>query len=165
MNSMTDGKRPRTKPPETRREELMDAAERLFLRNGVGATTVEQITAAAAVAKGTFYLYFASKDDVRAALGERFAQRHLAHVQAASVDADWATQLKAWARTSVDFYLSSVELHDMLFYEGARRRAKAWSTTWSSTTSRRCSRRASRPAHGRSKPDLPPCSCSAASTA
>src|ERR1035438_2043651 len=55
---------PRTKPPETRRDELMNAAERLFLSEGVAATTIEQITSAAAVAKGTFYLYFSSKDDV-----------------------------------------------------------------------------------------------------
>ena len=40
--------RPRTKPPETRRTELMDAAQRLFLEHGVGPTTIEQITAGAA---------------------------------------------------------------------------------------------------------------------
>ena len=39
----------------------MNAAERLFLEQGVAETTIEQITLAADVAKGTFYLYFESK--------------------------------------------------------------------------------------------------------
>ena len=71
-------RRRRTKPPEERRDELMNAAERLFLAHGFGPTTIEQVTAAAQVAKGTFYLYFKSKDDVRSGLGDRFARDHLA---------------------------------------------------------------------------------------
>jgi AcrR family transcriptional regulator len=113
--------RPRTKPAEMRREELMDAAERLFLDQGVGAVTIEQITAAAGVSKGAFYLHFTSKDDIRFALGERFAEQHLAVVEAAiagAAEADWPGKLKAWARANVDFYLGAVTRHDMLFYEG-----------------------------------------------
>lgn len=65
--------RPRTKPPEARLDELMTSAQRLFLKHGVGSTTIEQITSGAEVAKGTFYLYFSSKEDVLEALRERFA--------------------------------------------------------------------------------------------
>ena len=50
----------------------MDAAEKLFLEQGVAPTTVEQITDGAGVAKGTFYLYFSSKEDILSALGDRF---------------------------------------------------------------------------------------------
>ena len=74
--------RPRTKPPAERRDELMNAARRLFLKQGVAPTTIEQITSGADVAKGTFYLYFSSKEDVLAALGERFAQELLATIKA-----------------------------------------------------------------------------------
>jgi AcrR family transcriptional regulator len=112
--------RPRTKPPEERRDELMSAAERLFLKQGVQDTTVEQITRAAGVAKGTYYLYFATKEDVRAALGDRFAQRHLERVKAAIAEQpadDWKALLTTWAQATVDFYLDSIQLHDMLFYE------------------------------------------------
>jgi Bacterial regulatory proteins, tetR family len=35
--------RPRTKPPEVRRRGLMDAAERLFLAQGIAATSVDAI--------------------------------------------------------------------------------------------------------------------------
>ena len=111
--------RSRTKPPEERRNELMNAAQQLFLQQGVAATTVEQITSIADVAKGTFYLYFSSKDDVLAALGDRYGQERLAKVQAAVAQkpADgWKGKLAAWAEASVFGYLDSIRLHDILFY-------------------------------------------------
>jgi AcrR family transcriptional regulator len=114
--------RPRTKPPEQRRDELMTAAQRLFLEHGVGLTTIEEITSAANVAKGTFYLYFSSKEDVLAALGDRFAQQHLARIEAAIAGTpagDWKGRFATWAAAGVAFYLDSIRLHDVLFY-GAR---------------------------------------------
>jgi AcrR family transcriptional regulator len=111
--------RPRTKPPEERRDELMSAAQRLFLEQGVAPTTIEEITSAADVAKGTFYLYFSSKEDVLAALGDRFAQQHLARIEAAIAAKpadDWKSRLAAWAAAGVAFYLDSIRLHDVLFY-------------------------------------------------
>ncbi len=85
----------------------MDAAERLFLANGVAATTVDHVAAAADVAKGTVYLHFASKQALLSALGERFAERYLAHIKAALAAqpaSDWAGKLAAWAEASVTFY-------------------------------------------------------------
>jgi AcrR family transcriptional regulator len=111
---------PRTKPPEIRREEIMDAAQRLFLRQGVAATTIDDVAAGAGIAKGTIYLHFTSKQTLLAALGERFADKHLACIKAAlaaTSEADWAGKLKAWAEASVTFYLDSIALHDMLFHE------------------------------------------------
>jgi AcrR family transcriptional regulator len=111
--------RPRTKPAEERRDELMNAAQRLFLKHGVGPTTIEQITSGAKVAKGTFYLYFSSKEDVLEALGERFAQEHLAKIKAAIDDiapSDWKGKLAAWAAAGVATYLESIQLHDILFF-------------------------------------------------
>jgi AcrR family transcriptional regulator len=111
--------RPRTKPAEERREELMNAAQRLFLKHGVGPTTIEQITSGAKVAKGTFYLYFSSKDEVLAALGDRFAEEHLAKIKAALDDiapSDWKGKLAAWAASGVTTYLESIQLHDILFF-------------------------------------------------
>ena len=112
--------RPRTKPPEVRREEIMAAAERLFLARGVAATTVDDVAAAADVAKGTVYLHFSSRQALLAALGERFSERHLAHIKAATsakAERDWSGKLAAWAEANVAFYLDSIELHDMLFHE------------------------------------------------
>jgi AcrR family transcriptional regulator len=112
--------RPRTKPPQERRDELMDAAQRLFLEHGVASTTIEQITTTAGVAKGTFYLYFPSKEHVLAALGERFSQQLGVKLQsaiAAKRAGDWKGKLGAWARTAVAVYLDSMRLHDIVFRE------------------------------------------------
>jgi AcrR family transcriptional regulator len=108
--------RPRTKPAEQRRDDLLEAAQRLFLDQGFIPTTIDQIAAAAGVAKGTVYLYFASKDEIRGALGERFARKHLAFMQKAVADAP-ERPLEAWAEASVAFYLEALKLHDMLFFE------------------------------------------------
>jgi AcrR family transcriptional regulator len=111
--------RPRTKPAEERREELMNAAQRLFLKHGVGPTTIEQITTGAAVAKGTFYLYFSSKEDLLAALRSRFGRQLLARIKTAVArngEDDWKGKLASWAEAGVAGYLDSIELHDVLFY-------------------------------------------------
>ncbi|HKN74346.1 MAG TPA: TetR/AcrR family transcriptional regulator [Candidatus Acidoferrum sp.] len=122
----TTKSRPRTKPPEERRDELMNAAQRLFLKQGVASTTIEQITSGADVAKGTFYLYFSSKDDVLAALGDRFGQEHLANIKdaiSAKPIEDWQGKLATWGRACVTYYLDSIRLHDIAFY-GSRPRTR-----------------------------------------
>src|ERR1035441_10143564 len=88
--------RPRTKPPEERRDELMKAARRLFLEQGVGATTIEQITSRADVAKGTFYLYFSSKEQVLAALGGRYGGEPLVKIKAAIADTPEGIGRESW---------------------------------------------------------------------
>jgi AcrR family transcriptional regulator len=91
----------------------MNAAERLFLEYGVAQTTIEQITSAADVAKGTFYLYFSSKEDLRAALGERFAQKHLESVKAALAEQSagaWAAQ-ESGLRLKAPVAAGAVHMH------------------------------------------------------
>jgi len=117
---MKPNARPRTKPREVRRDEIMDAAQRLFLKQGVGSTTIDDIAAGADIAKGTIYLHFPSKQELRIALGERFAKQHLACIEAAMAaqsEQDWKGKLAAWAQACVGFYFDSIALHDMLFYE------------------------------------------------
>lgn len=48
----------------TKKELLLNAAEKLMSKKGYEKTTVEEITNEAGVAKGTFYVYFKSKEDV-----------------------------------------------------------------------------------------------------
>lgn len=56
---------------ESRRGALVDAAFAVFMEKGVAASSVDDIVAAAGVAKGTFYLYFQTKDDAINAVAER----------------------------------------------------------------------------------------------
>jgi TetR/AcrR family fatty acid metabolism transcriptional regulator len=58
-----------------RRAKLVSAAATLFARQGVANTAVSDIVKAAGVAQGTFYLYFASKDDAVLAVVERIADQ------------------------------------------------------------------------------------------
>src|SRR5690348_9176337 len=66
-----------TAPPDRRqrrsaetRERLFRAALDLFAKKGFAETTVEDITEAADVGKGTFFNYFPSKDHILLAFGE-----------------------------------------------------------------------------------------------
>ncbi len=110
----------RTKAPQTRRGDLMDAAERLFLAKGIAATSVDAIVAGAQVAKGTFYLYFASKDAMLVALQQRFVEGFCARLQAAMDrhrPGNWAGRLRSWVEAGVGTYLDNVALHDVVFHD------------------------------------------------
>ncbi len=69
MMPLTAGKRERGK--FERRERLYEAALSLFRTQGYEATTVDQITRQADLAKGTFFNYFPTKDAVLRYLGSR----------------------------------------------------------------------------------------------
>lgn len=62
------GARDRTDSPT--RHELLRAAEAVFATTGYGAVTVADVTAEAGVSRATFYVYFATKAEVFAALAE-----------------------------------------------------------------------------------------------
>jgi AcrR family transcriptional regulator len=59
------------KEPEERKKEILDAAEKLFAERGYEAATVNDILDAVKIAKGTFYYYFKSKEEVLDALIDR----------------------------------------------------------------------------------------------
>ncbi|HXS38984.1 MAG TPA: helix-turn-helix domain-containing protein [Stellaceae bacterium] len=120
--------KPRTKPQSVRREELLRSAERLFIARGAAATSIDDIAAGAEVAKGTFYLYFASKEAMVAALREEFGAVSCARIAAAverCAAADWQGKLAAWVEAGVDSYLDRLRLHDALFHEAGLHRRRA----------------------------------------
>jgi len=79
---------------------------------------VDEVVAGAGVAKGTFYLYFPSKEHLLAALRERFLHQ-LMRRQRSAVDElpqqDWAGRLDAWVSEMVGFYVANAHLHHVLF--------------------------------------------------
>src|SRR5260370_5079270 len=66
------------------RERLFRAALELFAQKGFAETTVEDITKAADVGKGTFFNYFPSKDHILLAFGEMQLGKLEAAIEAAS---------------------------------------------------------------------------------
>ena len=49
---------------EHRKEEIVDAAEKLFFEKGLQVATMDEIAEAAELSKGTIYLYYKSKEDL-----------------------------------------------------------------------------------------------------
>ena len=66
--------------PEDRRRDLMDAAVRVFSAKGVHGATVADIAERAGVAKGTFYLYFDSREHLLGALRQQLVTETVARV-------------------------------------------------------------------------------------
>ena len=63
--------RPVKKQPEQWKKEILDAAKALFLSKGYEETAITDIMELAGGAKGMFYRFFKSKEDVMHALGEQ----------------------------------------------------------------------------------------------
>ena len=66
---------------EEKRQELLNAAEKLFCEKGYEGTSVQDILNVAEMSKGGFYHHFASKEDVIKALCARRAERALAYTE------------------------------------------------------------------------------------
>lgn len=54
----------RQRDKQERRESILEAAERAFIRKGVASTTMEDVAREAELSKGALYLYFQSKDEL-----------------------------------------------------------------------------------------------------
>ncbi|OGR07836.1 MAG: hypothetical protein A3K23_06935 [Desulfobacca sp. RBG_16_58_9] len=65
-----------------RTQEILAAARRVMERHGPETATMEEIAAAAGVAKGTVYLYFQSKDELIQALITQVGEHMLADIEA-----------------------------------------------------------------------------------
>ena len=63
--------RPVKKPPEQWKQEILDAAKALFLSKGYEETSITDIMELAGGAKGMFYRFYESKEEVMHALGDR----------------------------------------------------------------------------------------------
>jgi AcrR family transcriptional regulator len=93
---------------------VFEAAVRLFARQGYAATSVEQITREAGVAKGTFFIHFATKDAVVTQLvrdqvrAARKARDRVIAKGGTPIDALRATVMTLGAEVAADRELSRV---------------------------------------------------------
>lgn len=112
--------------PEVRRREIIEAAERL-LKAGGPDVRVEDVVREAGAAKGTFYLYFPTWDDLlevlRGRLVTAFDEAH--PVPDAGVP-DWLRLFESVAVAFVDAVVAMGGLHAVLFHSDfAQRRPVA----------------------------------------
>lgn len=107
-------------PPADKRRQILDAAVRIFARQGFHATRVSDIADEAGVAYGLVYHYFRSKDDV---LDELFVERWsllLAAIEEADRGGSHRQRLAAVARFIVDSYRYDPDLMKVIIVEVTR---------------------------------------------
>jgi AcrR family transcriptional regulator len=110
---------PLTERQWVRRGELLAAARGVFERDGYHGTTVSAIVQAAGLSQGAFYLYFADKKAVFAALQEEMATLLRRRIYWATRDEPAAGQrLVAGLRTYFEFYEEFAAWNRRLTTEG-----------------------------------------------
>jgi AcrR family transcriptional regulator len=102
-----------------RKQQLLDAAARLFAEQGYAATRVVDIVDAAGVAKGLFYWYFDNKEALFRELAAEI-RRRLRRQQAAAMDpaAPALTRLLQATVASVRFMAENAPFFSLLEVEG-----------------------------------------------
>jgi AcrR family transcriptional regulator len=102
-----------------RKQQLLDAAARLFAEQGYAATRVVDIVEAAGVAKGLFYWYFENKEALFRELAAGI-RRRLRRTQAAAIDDDAPALVRLLQGTvaSVQFMAENAPFFSLLEVEG-----------------------------------------------
>ena len=103
-----------------RKQQLVDAAAELFADHGYAATRIQDICQRAGVAKGLFYWYFPTKQELFAELVRSMRQR-LRKAQAAAMDpaADALVRLRQGSEASVRFQIEHAGYFSLLDVERA----------------------------------------------
>jgi AcrR family transcriptional regulator len=104
--------------PEARKREIMEAAERLLQTHGAR-VRVEDVVREAGVAKGTFFLYFPTWDDLLETVRERLvAEFDTAHPLPTEVagPVDWPAVIDAQAGAYIDFASARQGVGEALFH-------------------------------------------------
>ena len=117
---------PENKDNEERKNEFIDAAEKLFKENGIVETTISAIVKEMDVAKGLFYYYFKSKDDVIEAISNKYNEAFNAMMQESMNKEDYTERLQQFVNNSVKSFrvlhekLNAITDLTKLFDEGVR---------------------------------------------
>ncbi len=117
------GRRRTTLPAAERESQLLEVARGLLLADGPTELTVDKVTAAAQVAKGTFYLYFESKDHLLARLWADYLDAFLDSVQgqlaAATPSASWPAAIDALIEQMIRYDMANAALHRAVFSQAS----------------------------------------------
>lgn len=113
MNGVRDRKL--TKRGTRRREQVLEAAARLFAEQSYHGTTVGDVCDALGVGKGVFYWYFESKDALFSELLESSLYR-LRKAQNAAIEkvGDPVTRIEQGIRASIEFFRANPEVLSLI---------------------------------------------------
>jgi AcrR family transcriptional regulator len=130
------GKAPDRKRAERRRDEILEAAARVFAARGYAGTEVQTVADASGIGKGTIYLYFRSKKALFLAAVDRGMRRlRGAYEQAADAEHDPLDQVAAAVRAYLQFFKDHPECAELLILERAEFRDRKQATYFADRTS------------------------------
>ena len=119
VSSRTASDSPLTERQWVRRGELLEAARRVFERDGYHQATVSAVVQAAGLSQGAFYLYFADKKGIFAALQDEMATLLRRRIYWATRDVANASQrLEAGLQAFFEFYDEYAAYNRRLTIEG-----------------------------------------------
>jgi AcrR family transcriptional regulator len=108
--------------PDERRAELIDAAVRLLRSGREVSNWAQAVTTEADAAKGTFYVYFSSWDDMLVAVRERVQREYVTRYEQLAETPerlDWWAVLDAECDAAIDFIAQPGGLHYAIFHSAA----------------------------------------------
>ncbi|MFF0465245.1 TetR/AcrR family transcriptional regulator [Streptomyces mexicanus] len=105
-----------TKSPDDRRDDILRAAERVFGTTGFERATISELAEAAEIGKGTFYLYFESKDHLLGALWERYVDAIVSTAQEIlSENHAWWPTIDRVMSALIAHAVKNAELHRIVY--------------------------------------------------
>jgi AcrR family transcriptional regulator len=106
--------------PSARRAELLDAAVRVLRSHGPGQSRVEDVTREARTAKGNFYRYFSSWDELLVAVRDHLLDHQIdgfSSRMAGRKHADWWEALEQEVDSFLEFHIGMGRgLHQAIFH-------------------------------------------------
>jgi AcrR family transcriptional regulator len=117
-------RRRRRLPPADRRQELLAAATRVLRERGPDNCRVSDITVAAGTAKGNFYRYFPTWDDLLLAVRDHLLDRYGKEMRqryAGRADIDWNAAIDDETDRFLTYQLDLAGLHEAAFHGPASR--------------------------------------------
>jgi AcrR family transcriptional regulator len=122
-----------------RREEILACAARVFAKRGYPGTDMQAVADAAGVAKGTIYLYFASKEELFLAAVDQGMKNLRAFVDAAIEGVGDSLEVIGTAiRAYLHFFKEHPEQAELLILERAEFRDRKQSTYFAHREDRKC---------------------------
>lgn len=114
------GGREEGKQPVDRRERIIENASGLFAAKGYHGTTVDEIVQATGIAKGTFYIYFNSKEELLVEVIKRLIDGTLERIDSQLVERkgrDFIASIEMKGGEFLQLYMENKELLYMLLGE------------------------------------------------
>ena len=104
------------KADPTKKVRIIEAATRVFAKNGFNGTLMAQVAHAAEIGKGTIYEYFRSKEALFFAVFEHLMTETGSHMQsiAASKEGSIAQRLRALSDALISMWLPRLDLYSLV---------------------------------------------------